>query len=155
MALIAVALSVTAYATVLGGASAVSTDEIKVDYTDLTGVGTIPKGSAVEKSIGSIKLTNFGAAGLAAGDNIRVRFELMLNPDIYNGFRSLIVQISDVNGVVAMLTPNTVYDEVVEKLVGAPDDIVYYVKVIAVVGDKTLTGAQLYLRATAMVENMA
>jgi len=160
MALIAVALSVTAYATAIGGASAVSTDEISVNYS-LSSVSKFPTKSAVQENIGTIKLSNLLNAGLAENDNIRVRFELILdNPDIYNGLKSLVVEIGKASGgsttgVVALLTPNTVYDEVVEKLGTGADNITYNVKVIAVGGDKKLTDVSFRVRATAMVENMA
>lgn len=159
MALIAVALSVTAYATAIGGASAVSTDEISVTYSlsGLSGENIFPTGSAVERSIGTITLGNFDNAGLAENDNIRVRFELILDdPDIYRGLRSLVVKIENSTpATVALLTPNTVYDEVVEKIDVSVSDIVYNVKVIAAAGHKKLTGVSFRVRATAMVENMA
>jgi len=158
VALIAAALSATAYATAIGKASAVSTDEIKVDYTNLGDVGRFPTRSAIERSIGQITLGNFDAAGLEENDNIRVGFELILdNPDIYRGLRSFVVRIEKEGNPVALLTPYTPYDEVVEKLSGtpAPSDITYNVKVIAVAGHKKLTDVSFRVRATAMVENMA
>ena len=160
MALIAVALTVTAYATAIGGASAVSTDEISMTYS-LSNVSKFPTKSAVEENIGTITLGNFSGAGLAENDNIRVRLELILdNPDIVKGLKSLVVEIGKASGgsttgVVALLTPNTVYDEVVEKLGTSAGDITYNVKVIAVGGDKKLTDVSFRVRATAMVENMA
>lgn len=160
MALIAVALSVTAYATALGGASAVSTDEISVSYS-LSSVSKFPTKSAVEENIGTIALGNFSGAGLAENDNLRVRFELILdNPDIVKGLRSLVVEIGKASGggttgVVALLTPNAVYDEVIEKLDAGAGSITYNVKVIAVGGHKKLTDVSFRVRATAMVENMA
>lgn len=166
MALMAVALSVTAYATAIGGASAVSTDEISVIYRhdDTTGLKTVekfPTKSAIEENIGTITLGNLGNAGLAENDNIRVGFELILDdPDIYKGLKSFVVEIGKASGgsttgVVALLTPNTVYDEVIEELYAGAGDITYNVKVIAAAGHKKLTDVSFRVRATAMVENMA
>jgi len=155
VALIAAALSATAYATAIGKASAVSTDEISVVYS-LNDVGKFPTRSAIERSIGQITLGNFDAAGLKENDNIRVGFELILdNPDIYRGLRSFVVKIEKEDNPVALLTPYTPYDEVVEKLTGASSPITYNVKVIAVAGHKKLTDVSFRVRATAMVENMA
>jgi hypothetical protein len=128
----------------------------------LSGENAFPTGSAVERTIGTITLGNFSGAGLNENDNIRVRFELIIdNPDIVIGLRSLVVQISKASGgsttgVVALLTPQRVYDEAVEKLSGVPpSNIVYNVRVIAVAGDKKLDTVSFRLRATAIVENMA
>jgi len=156
VALIAVALSATAYATAIGGASAVSTDEISVKY-ELRDVSKFPTGSAIEREIGRIALGNFSDAGLREGDNIRVRFELILdNPDIVKGLRSFVVKIEKGDNVVALLTPYAPYDEVVETLSGSPPRAISYdVKVIAFAGHKKLDAASFRVRATAMVENMA
>jgi hypothetical protein len=104
-----VAITAIAYAQAVMGTVTITTDEVVQSIPG--GTFIFPARSAGSVSLGNIVL-NFSKGNLVAGSSVRIRVELAVDDaNIYEGFRSLVVKVTDGSTVKAILTLSTPYDE--------------------------------------------
>lgn len=146
LALIAIAMSTIGYATLLTGQITVTTEEV-VTVDDVS--ATFPARSAGSITFVDMITLDFTIGGFAGDDVVLMRVELVIDdPEIYEGFKSLVIQIRDGSTVEAVLTKNTLYDEFEVTVATTPASESYDVKVIFATGKKTLSNVPFKLSAT-------
>ncbi|MEM1659494.1 MAG: hypothetical protein QW794_03815 [Thermosphaera sp.] len=140
-----IALSAIAYAHAIMGTVTLTTVEVVESIPSVT--YTFPARSAGNKGLGDIVL-NFSKGGFSAGDTVRVRVELAVDdPQIYEGFHSIVIRVRDGTTVKAILTLHTPYDEFTVSVPASltkslPVDLIY------ATGAKPVIGATFRLRVT-------
>ncbi|MFA5869283.1 MAG: hypothetical protein WC941_06230, partial [Candidatus Bathyarchaeia archaeon] len=107
VALMAIAMTTIAYANLVLSAVTVTTEEA-VTVTPFT--DKFPaRGSGTKTYANKIKL-DFTKGGFAVGDSVLVRVELVVDdPNIYKGFKSLVLQVLEGATIETTLTLNTPY----------------------------------------------
>jgi hypothetical protein len=146
VALMALAMTTIAYANLVLSAVTVTTEEA-VTVSSIT--GTFPARSAGARTYADKVTLDFTKGGFAADDSVLVRVELVVDdPDIYKGFKSLVLQVKEGDVVETTLTLNTPYG-VFTETVGDPVAAKNYdVKIIFATDKEALTDVAFKLSAS-------
>jgi hypothetical protein len=142
-----VAVVAIAYAQAIMGTVTITTGEVVQSIPG--GTFTFPARSAGSVNLGNIVL-DFSKGNISAGSTVRIRVELAVdNASIYEGFRSLVVQVTDGSTVKAILTLSTPYDEFTIT-VPSPNtqEVTLPVSLIYATGAKPISSATFRLRVT-------
>jgi hypothetical protein len=146
VALMAIAATTVAYAQLLLGSVTVTTEEA-VAVTSWS--DTFPARSTGNTTQNNVITLDFSKGGFTAGDNVRVRVELVVtDPKIYEGFKSLVIQVSNATAVKGTLTLNTPFDEFEETVPNPVGTKSYNVEIIFATGELELTNVSFKLSAT-------